>query len=157
MPERYGIQKYWITCTHPQKRSVIPGWRDIMIVLDTSYLIDFFKNEELKNLIPDNDKPAATIISYHEIMAGIQRLKSPKEEKFFRRFFSDIEILEFNLPAADIASGIAARMAATGNRVNAFDILIAGIALFHHAGAIITADTDFIEIAKYADIDVIRY
>jgi predicted nucleic acid-binding protein len=38
-------------------------------------------------------------------------------------------------------------MAATGNRVNAFDILIAGIALFHHAGAIITADTDFIEIA----------
>ena len=43
------------------------------------------------------------------------------------------------------------------NRVNAFNILIAGIALFHHAGAIITADMDFIEIAKYADIDVIRY
>jgi hypothetical protein len=32
-----------------------------------------------------------------------------------------------------------------------------GIALFHHAGAIITADTDFIEIAQYMDIDVIRY
>jgi len=128
-----------------------------VIVLDTSYLIDFFKNEDLKSLIPDNDKPAVTIISYYEIMAGIQRLKSPKEEKFFRHFFSDIEILEFNVPAADIASGIAARMAATGNRVNAFDILIAGIALFHHAGAIITADTDFIEIAKYAGIDVIRY
>lgn len=128
-----------------------------MIVLDTSYLIDFFKNEELKDLIPDNIKPATTIITYYEIMAGIQRLKSPKEEKFFRLFFSDIEILEFNLPAADIASGIGARMAATGNRVNAFDILIAGIALFHHASAIITADADFIEIAKYADIDVIRY
>lgn len=128
-----------------------------MIVLDTSYLIDFFKNEDLKSLIPDNEKPAVTIISYYEIMAGIQRLKSPKEEKFFRHFFSDIEILEFTLPAADIASGIGARMAATGNRVNAFDILIAGIALFHHAGAIITADVDFVEIAKYADIDVIRY
>ena len=128
-----------------------------MIVLDTSYLIDFFKNEDLKSLIPDNEKPAVTIISYYEIMAGIQRLKSPKEEKFFRHFFSDIEILEFTLPAADIASGIGARMAATGNRVNAFDILIAGIALFHHAGAIITADADFVEIAKYADIDVIRY
>jgi len=128
-----------------------------VIVLDTSYLIDFFKNEELKSLIPDNEKPTVTVISYYEIMAGIQRLKSPKEEKFFRHFFSDIEILEFTLPAADIASGIGARMAATGNRVNAFDILIAGIALFHHAGAIITADADFVEIAKYANFDVIRY
>ena len=130
---------------------------ETVIVLDTSYLIDFFKNEELKSLIPDNEKPTVTIISYYEIMAGIQRLKSPKEEKFFRHFFSDIEILEFTIPAADIASGIGARMAATGNRVNAFDILIAGIALFHHAGAIITADADFVEIAKYANFDVIRY
>jgi predicted nucleic acid-binding protein len=120
-------------------------------------LIDFFKNEELKHLIPDNEKPVVTIISYYEIMAGIQRLKSPKEEKFFRHFFSDSEILEFTLPAADIASSIGARMAATGNRVNAFDILIAGTALFYHAGTIITADVDFIEIAKYADIEVIRY
>ena len=48
-------------------------------------------------------------------------------------------------------------MATTGNRVNAFDILIAGIALFHHAGAIITADADFVEIAKYANFDVISY
>ena len=63
----------------------------------------------------------------------------------------------WQIPAADIASGIAARMASTGNRANAFTILIAGIALFHHAGAIITADMDFIEIAKYADIDVICY
>ena len=128
-----------------------------MIVLDTSYLIDFFKNEDLKSLIPDHEKPAVTVISYYEIMAGIQRLKSPVEEKFFRHFFTDIDILEFNLPAAEIASGIGARMAATGNRVNAFDILIAGIALFHHAGAIITADKDFFEIAKYAGIEVIRY
>jgi predicted nucleic acid-binding protein len=90
-------------------------------------------------------------------MAGILRLKSLTEEKLFRHFFPDIEILEFNLPAAEIASGIGARMAATGNRVNAFDILIAGIALFHHAGAIITADKDFFEIAKYAGIEVIRY
>ena len=128
-----------------------------MIVLDTSYLIDFFKNEDLKSIIPDHEKPAVTVISYYEIMAGIQRLKSPVEEKFFRHFFTDIDILEFNLPAAEIASGIGARMAATGNRVNAFDILIAGIALFHHAGAIITADKDFFEIAKYAGIEVIRY
>jgi predicted nucleic acid-binding protein len=48
-------------------------------------------------------------------------------------------------------------MAATGNRVDAFDKLIAGIALFHHAGAIITADEDFVKIAEYVDFGVIRY
>jgi len=56
-----------------------------------------------------------------------------------------------------MAAGIAARMAATGNRVNAFDILIAGIALAHHARAIITADADFTEIAKYTGIDALLY
>jgi len=57
-----------------------------VIVLDTSYLIDFFKNEDLKRLIPDHEKPAMTVISYYEIMAGIQRLKSLKEEKFYGIF-----------------------------------------------------------------------
>lgn len=73
-------------------------------------------------------------------MAGIRRLKSPKEEKFFQHFFSDVEILDLNLPSAEVAAGIGARMAAAGNRVNAFDILIAGIAIVHHASLIITAD-----------------
>lgn len=97
------------------------------------------------------------MISCYEIMAGIQRMKSPREEKLFRHFFSDIEILDFDLRAADIASGIGARMAKEGNRVNAFELLITGIALAHHAGAIITADTDFNEIAKYAGIEIRTY
>jgi len=128
-----------------------------LIVLDTSFLIDYFRNENLSDLIPQGEKTAVTTISYYEIMAGIQRIKSPREEKFFRHFFSDVEILDFDLTAADIASGIGARMAKEGNRVNAFDILITGIALAHHAGAIITADTDFNEIAKYAGIEIRNY
>jgi len=39
-------------------------------------------------------------------------------------------------------------MASDGNRVNAFDILIAGIALAHHAPEILTADLDFLDILK---------
>lgn len=128
-----------------------------MILLDTSYLIDFFKREDLASVIPDGEKPVVTVISYYEIMAGIRRLKSPREEKFFRHFFGDIEILDLSVPAAEIASDIGARMAAGGDSVNAFDILIAGIALAHHASAIVTADSDFREIAKYAGITVIGY
>lgn len=128
-----------------------------MIVLDTSFLIDYFRNEHLSALLPQGEKAAVTVISYYEIMAGIQRIKSPREEKFFRHFFSDVEILDLDVMAADIASGIGARMAKEGNRVNAFDILIAGIALANHAAVIITADTDFNEIAKYAGIEIRNY
>ncbi len=128
-----------------------------MIILDTSFLIDFFRNEHLKMAIPEDQKPAVTVISYYEIMAGVRRIKSPKEEKFFTHFFSDIEILEFTLPAAEIASDIGARMASHGNRVNAFDILIAGIGVAHHAGEILTADSDFLEISKYSGIEVRNY
>jgi len=128
-----------------------------LIVLDTSFLIDYFRNEHLSALLPQGEKAAVTVISYYEIMAGIQRIKSPREEKFFRHFFSDVEILDLDVMAADIASGIGARMAKEGNRVNAFDILIAGIALANHAAVIITADTDFNEIAKYAGIEIRNY
>ncbi len=128
-----------------------------MIILDTSFLIDYFRDENLSRFIPQGEKASVTVISYYEIMAGIQRMKSPREEKFFRHFFSEVEILDFDLTAAEIASGIGARMARAGNRVNAFDILITGIALAHHAGAIVTADTDFHEIAKYAGIEIRNY
>jgi predicted nucleic acid-binding protein len=59
--------------------------------------------------------------------------------------------------AAESARGIGARMAKEGNRVNAFDIQITGIALAHYAGAIVTADMDFKEIAKYAGIEIRNY
>ena len=108
-------------------------------------------------VIPEGESPAVSVISYYEIMAGIQRLKSPREEKFFRKFFSDIEILELTIPSAEIAGEIGARMASRGNRVNTLDILIAGIAIANHARSIITADTDFQEISKYCGIDVIFY
>jgi PIN domain nuclease of toxin-antitoxin system len=60
---------------------------ETVIVPDTSYLTDFFKNEELRSFISDNEKPVVTIISYYEIMAGIKRLKVPKRRKIFPAFF----------------------------------------------------------------------
>lgn len=128
-----------------------------MILLDTSFLIDLFRNGDLGQLIPDDETPAVTVISYYEIMAGVRRLKAKKEEKFFRQFFADTEIQEFTLAAAEVAGEIGARMALAGKPVNAFDILIAGIAGANHASAIISADQDFAIIAPYAGLDVIRY
>lgn len=90
-----------------------------MILLDSSFLIDFFRDEKYASFIPENEIPVVSVISYYEIMSGAKRLRSKKEEEFFQRLFAEIEILDFSLPAAHYASAISARMKAAGTPVNA--------------------------------------
>jgi len=128
-----------------------------MIVLDTSFIIDYIRGvDKTKDLI-DGKYAVTTVISYHEIMTGVRISKAKKEEKIFRKFFSEIKILNFDLKSADVSSEIASRLSAIGRSVNVMDILIAGIAIANGADAIVTADRDFLEIAKVSDLDVIIY
>ena len=127
-----------------------------MIVLDTSALIDLFrgKNDILKSI--DNDM-ASTAVSYHEIYVGIKRQKARAEEKFFRRLFSDIKILDLDKASAERSSEIMSRLMTLGISVNAFDVLIAGIAEANGAETIITRDKDFESIAKVTDLNIKVY
>ncbi|WP_456327925.1 type II toxin-antitoxin system VapC family toxin [Archaeoglobus sp.] len=128
-----------------------------MIVLDTSFIIDYIRGvDETKDLI-QGKYTVTTVISYHEIMTGVKMSKAKKEEKIFRKFFSEIKILYFDLKSADVSSEIASKLSAIGRSVNVMDILIAGIAIANGADAIVTADRDFLEIAKVSDLDVIIY
>lgn len=124
-----------------------------MIILDTSALIDLFRgsNEILKVI---GDDAATTVINYHEIFVGIKHHKSKAEERFFRRFFSDIKILDLDPLAAEKSSEIMAHLLALGISVNAFDVLIAGIAEANGADALITRDNDFQSIARVTDLNV---
>ena len=129
-----------------------------MIVLDTSFLIDYLRGVEATyDLTDEENEVAITTITYHEIMVGLKRKRSKKEEKFFRRLFSEVKILPFDTKAAEESSSIAARLMAIGKEINALDILIAGIAIANGADRIITRDTDFKEVAKISDIDVVLY
>lgn len=129
-----------------------------MIVLDTSFLIDYFRGVEATyDLVSEDDDVAVTTITYHEILAGLKRKRSKKEEKFFKRFFSEVKTLPFDVKAAEESSSIAARLMAIGREVNALDILIAGIAIANGADKIITRDTDFEEIAKVSDVGIVLY
>ncbi len=129
-----------------------------MIVLDTSFVIDYFRGVEATyGLVDEDDDVATTAITYHEIITGLKRKRSKKEEKFFKRFFSEVKILPFDVRAAEESSSIAARLMAIGREVNALDILIAGIAIANGADKIITRDPDFKEIAKVSDIEVLLY
>ena len=127
-----------------------------MIVFDTSALIDLFrgKNEILNSV---DDDMVSTAVSYHEIYVGIKRQKARAEEKFFRRLFSDIKILDLDIASAERSSEIMSRLMALGISVNAFDVLIAGIAESNGAEAIVTRDKDFESIAKVTELNIKLY
>ncbi len=128
-----------------------------MIVLDTSFLIDYFRGVRATYSLVNEDDIAITTITYHEILTGLKRKRSKREEKFFKRFFSEIRMLPFDVRAAEESSSIAARLMAIGKDVNALDILITGIAIANGADKIITRDSDFETIAKVSDIEVVLY
>lgn len=127
-----------------------------MIILDTSALIDFFRGEEETREFM-NDDVTTTIISYYEILSGIKHRKARKEEQFFRRFFSEVEVLDFDRKAAEEASEIMGRLLSLGTPVNSTDVLIAGIAAANGAEKIVSRDSDFITIGKVSKFDVLIY
>ena len=127
-----------------------------MIVLDTSALIDLFRGgEEIRKVVGGD--VTTTAVNYHEIFVGIRHHKAKAEERFFRRFFSDIKILDFDLDAAQRSSEIMARLLALGISVNSFDVLIAGIAVANGAESLITRDRDFESIAKVTELNMKVY
>lgn len=89
---------------------------------------------------------------------GRQNYKSKKGEKLFRRFFSEVRILQYDRVAAEESSNIAAKLSAIGRTVNDLDILIvlnAGIAIANGAEKIATNDRYFLHISKVSDLEVI--
>jgi predicted nucleic acid-binding protein len=127
-----------------------------LIVLDTSALIDLFRGgEKIRKALGDD--VASTVVNYHEIFAGIKHHKAKSEESFFRRFFSDIKILDLNLIAAERSSEIAGRLLSLETAVNSVDVLIAGIAVSNGAETLITRDRDFESIAKVTELKIKVY
>jgi len=128
-----------------------------MIVLDTSFLIDFFRGkEETLQYISDLDI-ATTVITYYEIFSGIFHKKAKKEEKFFRRFFSNVRVLNLDTYSAEKSSEIMAKLLRIGVSVNALDVIIAGISVAHGAEKIVSRDRDFVEISKMTDLEAVIY
>ena len=126
-----------------------------MIVLDTSVLIDYFRGKSFD--IVENSDAVTTVITYHEIISGIKHKKAKKEEIFFRRFFSDIKVLDFDLKASEESSEIMGRLLNIGKIVNTLDVLIAGIAVTNGADKIVSRDKDFLEISKVTGLEIEVY
>ena len=139
-----------------------------MIVLDTAYLIDFFKGKketlgafqikeiDALNIALDFESDiATTVVTFHEIMSGVKHKKVKKEERYFRRFFTETPVLDFDFKAAEKSSEIMADLLNIGRPVNPLDVLIAGIAVTNGADKIATTDKRFDEISKVTGLEII--
>lgn len=128
-----------------------------MIVLDTSVLIDYFRGKNNSFDFVSNSDATTTVITYHEILSGIKHRKAKKEEAFYRRFFSDIKILDLDLKAVEESSDIMARLLSQGRVVNTLDVLISGIAMTNGADKIVSRDKDFLEISRVTGLEIEIY
>jgi len=127
-----------------------------MIVLDTSALIDLFRgSDQIREFVGED--VATTMISCYEIFAGIKHRKSEREEQFFRRFFSGIEILDFDVKAAEKAGAIMGLLLSQGTPVNTLDVLIAGTAITNGAERLISRDRDFEKISQVSELAILIY
>ncbi|MCS7366121.1 MAG: type II toxin-antitoxin system VapC family toxin [archaeon GB-1867-035] len=128
-----------------------------MILLDTSFIIDLFKNpskvEKYLDLI-DEEGACLTSISHFEIFRA-KRFMSKKEISYFNQLFNAYPVYNFNLQASEKASEIWAKLERLGEMVNPLDIMIGGIMLANGINKIITKDKDFKTISKITEIEVI--
>ena len=128
-----------------------------MRLIDTSILIDFFRGvPRAKDLMCD-DEPVISMVSVHEIFTGFKYINNNLENKFFRDLFDYVELLEFNLPAAEESSSLAAVLRKKGVSINAMDLMIAGTAVAYNVTEIASKDNHFHEIEKISNIKILSY
>ncbi|MEM2914835.1 MAG: PIN domain-containing protein [Candidatus Bathyarchaeia archaeon] len=131
-----------------------------MIVLDTSFIIDLHRgSDSVRSMLEEirGKSIAVTIISFFEIFSGLRHRRAKDEERYFRRFFSTVRLLNLDRPGAEEASRIMGELMRIGSQVNVLDVIIAGVAVANGAEEIISKDEDFFEIAKVADLVVKTY
>ncbi|MBN1322724.1 MAG: type II toxin-antitoxin system VapC family toxin [Methanotrichaceae archaeon] len=127
-----------------------------MIVLDTSAPIDLFRgSERIREYLGED--ATTTKISCYEILAGVNHRKARREEQFFRRFFSEMEILDFDILDVEKAGEIMGFLFEEGEPVNALDVLMAGTAIANGAKSIISKDQCTEKISHVSELAVLIY
>jgi len=130
-----------------------------MIGLDSSTIIDFFKNDEsLRKLLETISMPLViNRISYLEIMFGLD-FSNPShkiEEEFYDRLFDSLLIFDLREQACKKSTEIFWQLKRSGKIIDLFDCTIAGIYLANGVNKIITRNVKHFENIK--ELKVISY
>jgi len=100
-------------------------------LLDTNIISYYLKGiENLKEKIASNiDSLSISIISYYEIVSGLQSIDANNRITEFEKFCELIDIINLDKPSILASCKIYAFLEKSGQLIDDIDILIAGIAL----------------------------
>jgi tRNA(fMet)-specific endonuclease VapC len=112
-------------------------------ILDTKIISYYLKGiENLKEKITSNiDSLSISIISYYEIVSGLQSIDAKKRITEFEKFCELIDVVNLDRASIVASCQIYSNLKKSGNLIDDIDILIAGIALSNNL-VMITDNTE---------------
>ena len=115
-------------------------------LLDTNIISYYLKGiENLKEKITSNiDSLSISIISYYEIVSGLQSIDANKRITEFEKFCKLIDIINLDKASILASCKIYASLKKSGKLIDDIDILIAGIALSNNL-VMVTDNTEHFE------------
>jgi len=115
-------------------------------LLDTNIISYYLKGiENLKEKITGNiDSLSISIISYYEIISGLQSIDANKRISEFDKFCKLTDIINLDKPSILASCKIYASLKKSGRLIDDIDILIAGIALSNNL-VMVTDNTNHFE------------
>ena len=104
-----------------------------MIVLDSDFLIDFFKGDEkavnkMAELL-QNDEVSTTVINYQEVFFGALGSKDKEKVNEMNLFFQEINILDYKKDYVIKCCEVSHKLRKKGLSIGILDEIIAGICL----------------------------
>lgn len=121
-----------------------------MIGLDTSFVIDFLKDNpgaiEIAGKL-ESEGFAVSPITIYEVLVGIYSLSTkPGSDEPALEFFDRIETIPLTSISAKLGAKTAASLRQEGTTIHSTDMLIAADLMFHGCQSIISNDKDFTRI-----------
>ena len=129
-----------------------------MICLDSSFIIDFIRNDENAILKLDSLKHEVLVttgINVFEVFFGLYAKGRHKDIDHIKEFFDNLNIIDLTRDSAMIASKIGADLVKTGKIIELNDILISGIIIANGCNKVLTKNKE--HFSRINGLNVISY
>ena len=105
-----------------------------MVCLDSSFLVDFFRNstnevERYKKFVSSGERIFLPSVVVMELFLGVKKRGNLAVEKKINYFFEHIDVLDFNKRSALLSGEILATLEKKGEVVDFRDVMIASVCI----------------------------
>lgn len=119
---------------------------------DTSAAVDWLKGEsKLKDMV-DGESVTVSVVTVYELLWAARR-KDKRASESVHVFLENCSVVPVTESIARRAASLKMELAASGKEGQMADLMIAATAELERL-PLVTADKDFLEIRRFADLDV---